>query len=198
MTPAQAALAWLLSKDGVIVIPKTGRRERLKENLGALDTPLDAAQLAELDRLFPPPAAPAAAGNALAGDAQQPLVVLRRVVDLRRNARPEHAVDRHHRHDDAVPCDPFGHQLPRVAALEAIRQADRHHRAVQFRAGRRAACAPRFGDALRRFGDEPVVVGADSCRLEFLQKIDARRARSARPEKSRVPVQSNSAVNPLP
>ena len=58
MTPAQAALAWLLSKDGVIVIPKTSRRERLKENLGALERTLDAAQLAELDRLFPPPAGP--------------------------------------------------------------------------------------------------------------------------------------------
>ena len=56
--PAQAALAWLLSRDGVIVIPKTGRRERLKENLGALERPLDAAQLAELDRIFPPPASP--------------------------------------------------------------------------------------------------------------------------------------------
>ena len=58
MTPAQAALAWLLSKDGVIAIPKTGRRERLKENLGALEHPLDAAQLAELDRLFRPPPGP--------------------------------------------------------------------------------------------------------------------------------------------
>jgi diketogulonate reductase-like aldo/keto reductase len=57
MTPAQAALAWLLAKDGVIAIPKTARRDRLKENLGALERPLDAAQLAELDRLFPPPAA---------------------------------------------------------------------------------------------------------------------------------------------
>ena len=56
MTPAQAALAWLLSKEGVIAIPKTGSRERLRENLGALEKPLDAAQLAELDRLFPPPA----------------------------------------------------------------------------------------------------------------------------------------------
>jgi diketogulonate reductase-like aldo/keto reductase len=55
VTPSQAALAWLLHKDGVIVIPKTGRRERLKENLGALGMPLDGAQLAELDRLFPPP-----------------------------------------------------------------------------------------------------------------------------------------------
>ena len=58
MTPSQAALAWLLSKEGVIVIPKTGCRERLKENLAALDKPLEAAQLAELDRLFPPPAGP--------------------------------------------------------------------------------------------------------------------------------------------
>jgi diketogulonate reductase-like aldo/keto reductase len=58
MTPAQAALAWLLSKEGVIVIPKTSRRERLKENLGALERTLNAGQLAELDRLFPPPAGP--------------------------------------------------------------------------------------------------------------------------------------------
>jgi diketogulonate reductase-like aldo/keto reductase len=58
MTPAQAALAWLLATDDVIVIPKTGRRDRLKENLGALEHPLSAAQLAELDRLFPPPAGP--------------------------------------------------------------------------------------------------------------------------------------------
>jgi len=55
MTPAQVALAWLLAREDVIVIPKTGRRERLKENLGALDHVLSAAQLAELDRLFPPP-----------------------------------------------------------------------------------------------------------------------------------------------
>lgn len=58
MTPSQAALAWLLSKESVIVIPKTGRRDRLKENLGALERPLSAAQLAELDRLFAPPAGP--------------------------------------------------------------------------------------------------------------------------------------------
>ena len=39
MTPAQAALAWLMAKDDIIAIPKTGRRERVKENLGALDHP---------------------------------------------------------------------------------------------------------------------------------------------------------------
>ena len=55
MTPAQAALAWLLARDDVIVIPKTGRRERLKENLRALEYALTPAQLAELDRIFPPP-----------------------------------------------------------------------------------------------------------------------------------------------
>jgi diketogulonate reductase-like aldo/keto reductase len=58
MTPAQAALAWLLAKDDIIVIPKTGRRERLRENLLALEHPLDAAQLAELDTLFAPPRGP--------------------------------------------------------------------------------------------------------------------------------------------
>jgi diketogulonate reductase-like aldo/keto reductase len=58
MTPAQAALAWLLSNDDVVIIPKTGSRTRCKENLGALDRNLTAAQRAELDVLFPPPARP--------------------------------------------------------------------------------------------------------------------------------------------
>lgn len=58
MTPAQAALAWLLARDDVIVIPKTGHRDRLRENAGALDLRLSASQLAELDRLFPPPRGP--------------------------------------------------------------------------------------------------------------------------------------------
>jgi len=58
MTPAQVSLAWLLDHDDVIVIPKTGRRDRLKENLGAFDHRLTPAQLAELDRLFPPPMGP--------------------------------------------------------------------------------------------------------------------------------------------
>lgn len=58
MTAAQAALAWLLANDDVIVIPKCGRRERLQENFGALQHNLTAQQLAELDRLFPPPTGP--------------------------------------------------------------------------------------------------------------------------------------------
>ena len=58
ITPAQAGLAWLLAHDDVIVIPKTARRDRLKENIGALDHHLTQAQLAELDQLFPPPTGP--------------------------------------------------------------------------------------------------------------------------------------------
>jgi len=58
MTPAQAALAWLLAKDDVIVIPKTGSVERMEENVAALDRPLAPEALAELDRLFPPPKGP--------------------------------------------------------------------------------------------------------------------------------------------
>lgn len=60
MTPAQAALAWLLARDDVIVIPKSGRADRLRENLGALEHPLSVSQLAELDGLFPPPHGPRA------------------------------------------------------------------------------------------------------------------------------------------
>jgi diketogulonate reductase-like aldo/keto reductase len=56
MTPAQAALAWLLAHDDIIVIPKTGNRERLRENLGALEHALTAAQAAEIEKLFPAPA----------------------------------------------------------------------------------------------------------------------------------------------
>jgi diketogulonate reductase-like aldo/keto reductase len=58
MTPAQVAIAWLLANDDVIVIPKTANRNRLKENFGALEKRLTEEQLAELDRLFPPPAGP--------------------------------------------------------------------------------------------------------------------------------------------
>ena len=55
MTPAKAALAWLLAHDDTIVIPKTSHREHLRENLAALEIRLTTAQLAELDQLFPPP-----------------------------------------------------------------------------------------------------------------------------------------------
>jgi diketogulonate reductase-like aldo/keto reductase len=54
-TPAQVALAWLLRQDGMIVIPKASRQEHVRENLGALDLKLTEADLADLDRAFPPP-----------------------------------------------------------------------------------------------------------------------------------------------
>jgi diketogulonate reductase-like aldo/keto reductase len=54
-TPAQLALAWLLAQPGVVTIPKSASRERVKENLGALDVTLSPKILAELDRAFPPP-----------------------------------------------------------------------------------------------------------------------------------------------
>ncbi|MDB5814121.1 MAG: aldo/keto reductase [Rhodocyclales bacterium] len=55
MTPAQVALGWLLAHDDVIAIPKTSHRKRLQENMLALEHPLTAEQMAELDTLFPPP-----------------------------------------------------------------------------------------------------------------------------------------------
>ncbi len=58
MTPAQVALAWLLARDGIIAIPKTSHRERLRENVGALAHALSSEQLATLDGLFPPPKGP--------------------------------------------------------------------------------------------------------------------------------------------
>lgn len=58
MTPAQAALAWLLARNGVIAIPKAGDRKHVQDNAGALEVRLSTEQLSELDKIFPPPAAP--------------------------------------------------------------------------------------------------------------------------------------------
>jgi diketogulonate reductase-like aldo/keto reductase len=55
VTPARLALAWLLARQPVIVIPKAGRPEHVRENRAALDLELTPAELAELDRAFPPP-----------------------------------------------------------------------------------------------------------------------------------------------
>lgn len=60
MTPAQMALAWLLAKDNVIAIPKCASAAHVEENAAARDIRLSAAQLAELDKLFPPPDGPRA------------------------------------------------------------------------------------------------------------------------------------------
>jgi aldehyde reductase len=58
LTPAQAALAWLLAQPGVIAIPKSATPARVRENAAARDITLNAEQLAELDRLFAPPTGP--------------------------------------------------------------------------------------------------------------------------------------------
>ncbi|HXC26919.1 MAG TPA: aldo/keto reductase [Stellaceae bacterium] len=54
-TPAQVALAWLLKRDGMIVIPKAGNKEHVRENFGALSLELTEQDLADLGKAFPPP-----------------------------------------------------------------------------------------------------------------------------------------------
>jgi len=57
-TPAQIALAWVLSRgDDVVAIPGTRRRERVEENVAAAAIQLTSDERVELDRLFPPGAA---------------------------------------------------------------------------------------------------------------------------------------------
>jgi len=56
-TPAQLALAWVLAQGkDVLAIPGTKRRDRLDENLGALEVSLSAGELAAIDAVFPPEA----------------------------------------------------------------------------------------------------------------------------------------------
>lgn len=55
VTPAQLALAFLLGRENVIAIPKSSSPERVAENRASADIDLTGEQLAELDRMFPPP-----------------------------------------------------------------------------------------------------------------------------------------------
>jgi diketogulonate reductase-like aldo/keto reductase len=55
LSAAQLALAWTLRDSGVIAIPKSVQEAHLRDNLAAAAVTLDAATLAALDRLFPPP-----------------------------------------------------------------------------------------------------------------------------------------------
>ncbi|WP_433910849.1 aldo/keto reductase [Sphingomonas yabuuchiae] len=57
-TPAQLALAWLLTRDGIFPIPKAGSVSHVRDNRAALDLTLSEAELRRLDDLFPPPRAP--------------------------------------------------------------------------------------------------------------------------------------------
>ena len=57
VTASQIALAWVLAQgEDIIPIPGTKRRTWLDQNMAALDVVLSAAELAELDKSFPPDA----------------------------------------------------------------------------------------------------------------------------------------------
>lgn len=54
-TPAQLMLAWLLAQgEDVVAIPGTRKLERVRENLGALDVPLTAGEVAAISAAAPP------------------------------------------------------------------------------------------------------------------------------------------------
>ena len=55
-TISQVALAWILRQPSVMAIPKSGHRDRVRENRGAVDVELGADDLAALDEVSPPPA----------------------------------------------------------------------------------------------------------------------------------------------
>ena len=54
-TPAQVALAWLLRREGMIVIPKAGTVAHVRENRAAADLILSDADIDALDDAFPRP-----------------------------------------------------------------------------------------------------------------------------------------------
>ncbi|WP_042119277.1 aldo/keto reductase [Rhizobium etli] len=54
-TPAQLALAFLLERDGVIVIPKTSNAERVAENRDCVSLDITDEDWQALDAAFPPP-----------------------------------------------------------------------------------------------------------------------------------------------
>ena len=54
-TPAQVALAWAIRQPHVMAIPKAGDAAHVRENAAAAELVLDAADLAAIDRAFPPP-----------------------------------------------------------------------------------------------------------------------------------------------
>ena len=54
-TPVQVALAWVLSRPGVMAIPKSAREAHLRDNFAAASLQLTPQDHAELDARFPPP-----------------------------------------------------------------------------------------------------------------------------------------------
>jgi diketogulonate reductase-like aldo/keto reductase len=57
-SPARVALAWLLHREGVVVISKASDLDHVRDNRAALDFALSVEDLAALDRAFPPPKGP--------------------------------------------------------------------------------------------------------------------------------------------
>ena len=55
VSTAQVALAWLLSRPGVIAIPKAGSVEHVRDNAAAANLHLTAEDFELIDRHFPPP-----------------------------------------------------------------------------------------------------------------------------------------------
>lgn len=54
-TPTQIALAWVLRQKGILAIPKAVEPDHIRQNRAALGIDFSRADLAELDRAFPPP-----------------------------------------------------------------------------------------------------------------------------------------------
>ena len=55
VTPAQLALAWVMSRgNDIVAIPGSRRIERVKENIAALAVKLSATDVALLDQIAPP------------------------------------------------------------------------------------------------------------------------------------------------
>lgn len=55
VTAAQLALAFVLSRPGMVAIPKASTAEHVRENAASRELVLNEEDLAELDSLFPPP-----------------------------------------------------------------------------------------------------------------------------------------------
>ncbi|OYO14150.1 oxidoreductase [Enemella evansiae] len=58
ISPAAAALAWVLRRESICAIPKASTPEHVRDNATALDTELTPDDLAALDRAFPAPSGP--------------------------------------------------------------------------------------------------------------------------------------------
>ena len=58
VSPAAAALSWVLRRDSLCTIPKASSPQHVRDNATALDVELTREDLDALDRAFPPPSGP--------------------------------------------------------------------------------------------------------------------------------------------